>query len=86
MLLFEKDQCHNCKMFFFTLNCLADKIELGAISDVPDDVQLVKNNDYLEKDVKSMLSFYFCFKYTKAHCSVDNPLDSINFRGKNMYD
>ena len=51
------------------------------MSDVLDDVKLVKINDYLEKDVKIMLFFYFCLKCMKVHGSLDNPLESINFRG-----
>ena len=66
-LSLQKGRCNNCKTFCFTLNCLADTIKLGTISDVPDDVKLVKINDCLEKDVKSMLSFYLCFKCMKVH-------------------
>ena len=51
------------------------------MSDVLDDIKLVKINDYLEKDVKIMLFFYFCLKCMKIHCSLDDPLESINFRG-----
>ena len=71
--------------FFFHTNCLADKIKLGAMSNVPDNFKLVQINDYLEKDVKSMLFSYFCFKCMKIYCSLDNPLESINFRRENIY-
>ena len=71
--------------FFFHTNCLADKIKLGAMSNVPDNFKLVQINDYLEKDVKSMLFSYFCFKCMKINCSLDNPLEIINFRRENIY-
>ena len=55
------------------------------MSDVPDNFKLVQINDYLEKDVKSMLFSYLCFKCMKIYCSFDNPLESINFRRENIY-
>ena len=73
-------------MFCFTIDCQADKIKLGDKSDVPNEINLRNINDYLEKDMKSMLFFYFCFKCMKVHCSLDNHLESINFRGKNIFD
>ena len=63
----------NESMQCFTLSSLADKIKLDDKSDVPNEVNLRKINDYLEKDQKSMLFFYFSFKCMKVHCNLNNP-------------
>ena len=42
-LMLKKGRCNGCKTFCFILNCVANKIKIVVLSDVPNDVNLKKN-------------------------------------------
>ena len=81
-LSLKKDCCSNCKTFCFSLNLTVEKIKVGAFTQVPSYVQRKKIVDYLEKNVKSMLFFYFYLKCMKEHCSFDNPKEYHEIKGR----
>ena len=81
-LSLKKGCCSNCATFYFTLNLNAEKIKVVSFSEVPSYVQLKKIVDYLEKDIKSLLFFYFYYKSMKVHCSFDNPNECHKIRGE----
>ena len=73
----DKRRCNACKTICFNLNFAAEKIKM-SILDVPDSLPLKTIENYLKKDIKSILFFYFCRFCFKVHCSLEHP-DYIAF-------
>ena len=60
-----------------------DKNKIFDLSEVPGSVELKTIDDYLKKDIKIMLFFYFCRNCIKIACSLDNPDEfqlNINYK------
>ena len=51
-------RCTNCKTKYFTLNFVANKLKLLPES-VPDSIKLKSIDQYLKKDINSMLFWHF---------------------------
>ena len=68
----DKGRCNACKTICFNLNFVTQKIKM-SILDVPGSLQLKTIENYLKKDINSMLFFYFCRFCFKVHCSLDHP-------------
>ena len=84
-LSLKRGRCNNCKTRCFTLNFIADKIKIFSLLDVPSDVHLKKIDDYLENDIKSMISFNFCYNCIKVYCSLDDPKEFDEIKGKQVF-
>lgn len=81
--IFLANACSNQKIF--TLNFLAEKIKVFGLSVVPDSVEIKPIDDYLKKDVKSMLFFHFCKNCMKIACSLNNPDEFDLIRGEKVW-
>ena len=67
------------------LNFLAEKIKVFGLSVVPDSVEIKPIDDYLKKNVKSMLFFHFCKNCRKIACSLSNPDEFDLIRGEKVW-
>ena len=64
----QKGRRNNCKIIYFNINFLADKIKLRHYLNVPSEVDIVPIETYLEK-MNSMLFFNFCQGCFEVQCS-----------------
>ena len=80
----KRGRCNNI-ITRFTLNFIADKIKIFSLLDTPSDVQLKKIEDCLENDIKSIISFNFCYNCIKVYCSLENPKEFDEIEGKQVF-
>ena len=83
-LLQDTGRCTNCITKCFTLNFVADKLKLLPES-VPDSIKLKPIDEYLKKDIKSMLFWHFCKNCMKIVCSLDNTEEFEFLKGKKVW-
>ena len=83
-LLQDSGRCTTCNTKFFTLNFVANKLKFLP-EFIPDSIKLKPIDEYLKKDIKSMLFWHFCKNCMKIVCSLDNPEEFEFLKGKKVW-
>ena len=82
----QTERCSDCKKSCFTLNFVAYKVKALDLSVVPETLQLKTVDNYLKKNIKSMLFFHFCRNFMKIGYSLDNPDKFHLIKGKKLWE
>ena len=83
-LLQDNGRCKNCKTKCFTLKSVVSKCKLLPKS-VSISIKLKPINEYLRKDLKSMLFWHFCKNCVKVVGSLNNPEEFEFLKGKRIW-
>ena len=83
-LLQDRGRCTNCKTKCFTLNFVVNKPKLMS-EWVSENINLKPINEYLKKDVDSMIFWHYCQNCFKIVCSLDNFDEKDFLKSKKIF-
>ena len=83
-LLQNRGRCTNCKTKCFTLNFAVNKLKLMS-EWVPENINLKPINEYLKKDVDSMIFWHYCQNCFKIVFSLDNFDEKDFLKSKKIF-